>query len=480
MKLKLQEIEIPKENPFQNDKLNRLNTAESLTILIENIKIPFVLGIHSECGTGKTTFIKMWRQYLINKKVPSVYYNAWENDFNDSALITLLGEIEKGINELSTTSSRKRKITAKFEVAKNIGAGLVKKGIPVAVKVLTSGAVDLEKGLEDAVSDVLSDYSKQLIDEYEKSKKSISSFRNKLNDFVKEVSKGNTIFKNKPFVIFIDELDRCRPDFALQILEKSKHFFNITGIIFIYSYEKEHLSNSLRTIYGSALDVDGYLRRFFDLTYKLPSLDETTLCEYLFEKYGINSFFSTRVYNGNIDRDSLLNTIKSLFKIFGFSVRTQEQIFTQLTLSLLTTSKSSKLFPIPLVTLICLKNQNPKLYYDYTTFKSSSEDVIDYLKSFPNSKTIFDKNIGAIIEGYIIALSPIGDNYSNYTYPLLDKYKTLADQSSNYSIARDKYNRILRMTQSEEYNDPKELLVYLAKKIDFAIKLEEENLSLIE
>ena len=269
MQLKWSEFKIPPDNPFAYDKLNRREVAESLSILINNIKIPFVIGIDSYWGSGKTTFIKMWRQSLVNDKIPTIYYNAWENDFSSSALISLLGEIDKGLEELKITASRRKKLEEKLNGAKKIGVDLVKRGIPVALKVLTSGAID-NQAIETAISEFSEEYSKDLINKYEKAKNSISSFRKKIHAFIKETTKGSTIFANKPFIIFIDELDRCRPNFALEILEKAKHLFNIDGIIFILSFEKEHLGNQIKTIYGNEMDVDGYLRRFFDLTYKLP------------------------------------------------------------------------------------------------------------------------------------------------------------------------------------------------------------------
>lgn len=94
MKLKLNEIDIPAEKPFDNDVLNREQHAESLTELVSKINMPFVIGIDSEWGTGKTTFLKMWRQLLINNEFPTIYYNSWENDFSDSALVSILGKLK--------------------------------------------------------------------------------------------------------------------------------------------------------------------------------------------------------------------------------------------------------------------------------------------------------------------------------------------------------------------------------------------------
>ena len=80
---KLPEIDIPQDNPFKNDKLDRETIAHYLTRLIKSSSEPFVLSINSQWGDGKTTFIKMWCQYLINQGHPCIYFNSWEKDFSD-------------------------------------------------------------------------------------------------------------------------------------------------------------------------------------------------------------------------------------------------------------------------------------------------------------------------------------------------------------------------------------------------------------
>ena len=192
------------------------------------------------------------------------------------------------------SKSRRKRIDEKFTKAKEVGADLLKKGIPIAVRVLSSGLLDSNQIVESAISELGENYSKDLIDKYEKSKESIQKFREKLECFVSEMTKASTKFANKPLVIFIDELDRCRPDYALDVLEKSKHLFNIEGIIFIYSFDKKQLGFSVRSLYGNEMDVDGYLRRFFDLVYKLPSPNIENFISYLFSSYDLNTFFQSR------------------------------------------------------------------------------------------------------------------------------------------------------------------------------------------
>jgi Predicted P-loop ATPase len=74
-------------------------------------------------------------------------------------------------------------------------------------------------------------------------------------------------------VIIIDELDRCKPPFAVETLEVVKHLFDVENIQFIFAVDIEQLSHSIATMYGQNMDASGYLRRFFDLQLVFPAVN---------------------------------------------------------------------------------------------------------------------------------------------------------------------------------------------------------------
>jgi len=94
MNIKHSEISIDNEekNPFAYCKLGREKYAKVLTEIIEIYHTGFVLAINNKWGTGKTMFIKMWEQDLKNQSFQTIYFNAWENDFEDNPLVALMGE----------------------------------------------------------------------------------------------------------------------------------------------------------------------------------------------------------------------------------------------------------------------------------------------------------------------------------------------------------------------------------------------------
>ncbi|WP_278353191.1 P-loop NTPase fold protein, partial [Chryseobacterium gleum] len=98
MKIKHRELEIEQDHPFANCKLEKQQYAEVLTDIVELYSDGFVLAINNEWGTGKTTFVKMWQQHLKNKNFRTVYFNAWENDFDSNPLVAIMSELKPLIN----------------------------------------------------------------------------------------------------------------------------------------------------------------------------------------------------------------------------------------------------------------------------------------------------------------------------------------------------------------------------------------------
>lgn len=160
MKIKLSEIEIPESDPFLNDALKREENVEVLMQLISTLSGPFVLAIDSEWGTGKTTFLKMWMQQLSNQKIPFLYFNAWENDFSENALVSLIGEIESQISTLCIDSEKQTKAREHLTKIKKVGSSLIRKSLPVAIKIATSGILDIEKAYEEKISKLAESYAK--------------------------------------------------------------------------------------------------------------------------------------------------------------------------------------------------------------------------------------------------------------------------------------------------------------------------------
>lgn len=346
-------IEIPDDEPFKNDRLDRGIIAQNLTKIIDSIDESLVLSIDSAWGTGKTTFIKMWEKFLeLEGEYKTVYFNAWENDDAGDPLLAIMSQIEDAFQSEGKTS--------KFEKVREQGKILLKKALPTALKIATHGLLDL-KGInlgefnEGQMTDLAEKIGEVEFKLFKQEKIAKEKFQISLKEYQKE--------QNKKIVIFIDELDRCRPSFAIETLERIKHIFNINGYVFVLSLDRKQLSNSIATMYGHNMDSVGYLRRFFDIEYLLPIPNRHSYLHFLIDKSTLK----------NSKTEWFWFFLSKYIDVFEFSLRDIDKLFNQILIFLPLTAlldKEERYKPIYLFTLgeiysllICLKIKESETYY---------------------------------------------------------------------------------------------------------------------
>lgn len=244
--------------------------------LLDSIKSNFSIAIDNDWGTGKTFFVKQVKMILdaynehsydyelsnlerIKNVIDiknidlhlAVYYNAWENDNQKSPLLSLIYEIIKvakiDINKTDISINKEK---------------IIKDGLSAIVKHFSG--IDIKELLK-CVETEAKDIFKEI-----KGQKSIKEqVDNILNNLLLE--------HGERLVIFIDELDRCRPTFAVELLEQIKHYFDNDKITFVFSTNKKQLQYTIKKYYGEAFEAKRYLDKFFDLT---VSLNEVNVIEY--------------------------------------------------------------------------------------------------------------------------------------------------------------------------------------------------------
>lgn len=106
------------------------------------------------------------------------------------------------------------------------------------------------------------------------------------------------ICENKKIIIMVDELDRCKPTFAIELLEVIKHLFDVENMVFIFALDIKQLSYSVQSVYGTGIDSTGYLCRFFDYISKLPKIDINTIYSnfLIFEKMELSNITNIIAY----------------------------------------------------------------------------------------------------------------------------------------------------------------------------------------
>ena len=242
------------------DEFKREQIADkAISLLTSEIEVsPMV--IDGDWGTGKTEFChKLINKFKANHTEYSiVYVDAFQADHADNPLMTILAEVMSLLPEGSKKEGfLKRAIpVARYGITTALKAG--------ASHLLRANADDLaaglDKHLEDAANTVIDASVLAVLREHEKAKENLEALQIALSELAEE----------KPIVIFIDELDRCRPDFAVQMLEVIKHTFDVKGVQFVLVTNTTQLRAAINHRYGPLVDAQRYLDKFLNFSFSLP------------------------------------------------------------------------------------------------------------------------------------------------------------------------------------------------------------------
>ena len=378
LKNRLPEIEIPEEDPFKYDKLKRNTCANTLLSLIRMYASSgCVIALNGEWGTGKTTFIKMFMQKLKNEGGHPLYFNAWENDYVSDPLIALLAELK----ELSSDSSKWDKVISSggkilTSITTSIAKSFIKNKIGIDSNVVDAGLDETEKILKEDINN------------FAKQKNTFTEFRRNLQSYIAEKTKEDI-----PVVFFVDELDRCSPSFAVLVLERIKHLFDIPNVIFVLSINKKQLGYAIQGYYGSSnIDTDNYLRRFIDIEISLPQPQSEEFCQYIFDTYTFGEIFNhkNRIVHNELrsDGEKFLRMAEALVLASNLDIRTIDKIFAHTRLALMEFDIMSYIIPDVFFLLCFLKIANADLYQNIIEEKYTAQQLLNEVEDYLPSKLL--------------------------------------------------------------------------------------------
>jgi len=263
-------------SPFGDDFFNRKVVADNLTNLIQNNEKSLVISLNGAWGEGKTYFVNNWVDYLQEddegSNIIPILYNAFENDFSDEVFITIAASIERKLaeyygNEWLEEERAKKLKEQGAELAKDLvllsSSTLIKTVIGVNVSGFFKKRLESAERFDKEANKALVD---DKFDRFTKLERTIKSYRDRLKEALEFNGDNKVLF-------IIDELDRCRPNFALHVLEKIKHLFNVPNVHFVLAVNKSQLLSCIEHAYGvSGKDSKVYWQKFFHIEASLPSV----------------------------------------------------------------------------------------------------------------------------------------------------------------------------------------------------------------
>lgn len=317
-------LETPKPSSIENNKtfekddwLDRKPLAEQITARLlvgsELSDESFVLSLNGGFGSGKTQFLDMFENYLkTDHHYNVIRINAWKNDSlnNPTAVIAMEFAHFLGNNE-----NYKKLMSILLDCAMFF--------TNQAIKIKTGFNPQIQHlwGILKSFWDKLvKNQAKILYEEFSKSKSLMQNLEEQLSEFLKR--------EEKPIFIFIDELDRSRPDYAILFLEAIKHFFSIKGIIFVLAVNRKQLEKSVKHIYGD-INFNEYYRKFAQENALLPKIQQ--------QHYGVYIKNSLSKYSNALEgymagyseeqKNEMASSIMSLLQFFNFNPRQMNDFF---------------------------------------------------------------------------------------------------------------------------------------------------------
>ncbi|MBS7544645.1 KAP family P-loop NTPase fold protein [Ancylobacter oerskovii] len=369
-------LEIGDEDGFKPewDIFGRAAFGHGLTNLVQTVEDPLVILLDSPWGSGKSTFLKMWAGELRKAGHPVIYFDAFAHDHIDNAFLAIAGEV---IGLAKAKKDLEKSTISRFvDKAAKTGRILLRSTIKVGVKAATLGAIDatdLEEELKDisgdiakATSEHADDYVRNLLLRQSEEKETLDSFRDALGELAADMASdtGGEVDAQgrRPLIFILDELDRCKPPFALDLLETIKHLFSVANVHFLLSAHLSQLEASARYSYGSQIDARLYLQKFYNFSISFPNeheeLRKTTRSIYI--KHLSKQFGPLSQRDNEIEH--MIEVLDLVAEARQMPLRTIERIATILTFSMAMTPKGNLRIPPIIIGLAVMKVCDPELF----------------------------------------------------------------------------------------------------------------------
>jgi hypothetical protein len=381
MKIVTPPLVVNEGDAFKNDILERESFGKILTNIVELSGSGLVISIDGKWGVGKTTFVKMWQGLLSERGIPNLYIDAFSDDYIDNAFLLIASSITEYANKHTNTKGRETISELKKKSIK-VGKRLLSLSARIGVKAATLGLIkdeDFEelKGIRDEItkglSNIVEDCIEDLLSEHSENTELIRSYKILLSSLpgLMNSSCGS-------LVIIVDELDRCKPTFAIEIIERIKHLFSVENVVFVLVMNKDQIVRSIKHVYGNEIDAHTYIQKFIHLETSLSKAIREQGTSDL-EKYSkkLQQLHEIDAWGRN---DSAIECTEILARYFNLSLRQLEKVYANLVI-LYCSSKDNEYINPPIAAFLSVvKVINPDVFIRLLHSKILYQDMIEELK----------------------------------------------------------------------------------------------------
>ena len=307
---------------------------------------------------------------------------------------------------------------------------IARRSVPAIVRLATAGVLDINPILQEA-GQVLTSVIKDRLSAHLAMQKSLQTFRATLEDLASKLSEAHN---DLPLVVIIDELDRCRPSYATELLEIAKHLFVVNNTVFVIAVNRVELAHSISALYGNSFDALGYLRRFIDIDFRLPEPERAHYIRATLDSVGFDSYFERTQ-----DRDAIANSlqirnmISSFFDTSQLSVRTIAQALHRLGLLYASLRSDRRMFGLAAVVALIIRTVDIGLYHKMIQGQVTDANVADAIFSQIGKEKLRGEHIASLFEGVVIhgvreISNELYGKASGIETPLLDRYTKIKEE----------------------------------------------------
>lgn len=354
MTIRPPKFKVGPDDPFRNDTLARRGRVESLCRLIMDQQDAAVVSISGGFGTGKSVFLEMCAAHLQreSESVSVVRFDAWQQSHTNNPLVDLVSALAQHLPE-----DRKHHI---LEIAVKMGRQITRNVVEQVIAGATAGILNLDWDFGETENPDIG------FSAWAEAERRVTDFKEALAELVNSDS-GR-------LVVFIDELDRCFPEYAMELLNTARYLFDVAGVVIVLGINRTELEHRVRDVYGAECDADAYLRRFVDLPIDLGRPEPSQLSTYM----------GRTLENAEIPQSRQGNALGTALQLVALepnaSLRDLEQTVHRVR-QLLSPRHRLSLWDVAIVAMLVLRKVDRDVYDQFATDRCDAFDAAAALRN---------------------------------------------------------------------------------------------------